>query len=372
MAQHHLQQQQQPNPQQRTPQNSPPSSLAPVTSWPLQQPPSPTTVSQSGSRTSSIGVGGGSGSSGRPVSGTAISSSGLRGLFGRRSRSQQYQDLPHKPVDPQPPSLPKVYLSPPASPELLSQHTTPEKIRNGAMNGKSTSYSDIKSNNNPKMPPLPDSTHSSSQRNNRHSITSTAASLSPRMRRRRRDPTPFNILVIGFLGSGKTSFIRFLKDSLGDSKRIRNVSHMSNEEAAELSVEEDLTQPPHKTNGFERHYLEKEVDGERVGLTIFDSEGFGPREQNIVDIQLSLLINFITGKFEETFAEVSEILTCLIKGNKSSTFSKASRHPHSLRTLYDRSHFPALSLFPSVRSRCIGYAYPRSTFANNYRHSNHQ
>lgn len=124
------------------------------------------------------------------------------------------------------------------------------------------------------------------------------------MRRRRRDPTPFNILVIGFLGSGKTSFIRFLKDSLGDSKRIRNVSQNNNEEAAEQSVEEDLTQPPHKTLGFERHYLEKEVDGERVGLTIFDSEGFGPREQNIVDIQLSLLINFITGKFEETFAEV--------------------------------------------------------------------
>ena len=124
------------------------------------------------------------------------------------------------------------------------------------------------------------------------------------MRRRRRDPTPFNILVIGFLGSGKTSFIRFLKDSLGDSKRIRNVSHMSNEEAAEQNVEEDLTQPPHKTGGFERHYVEKEVDGERVGLTIFDSEGFGPREQNIVDIQLTLLINFITGKFEETFAEV--------------------------------------------------------------------
>jgi septin family protein len=124
------------------------------------------------------------------------------------------------------------------------------------------------------------------------------------MRRRRRDPTPFNILVIGFLGSGKTSFIRFLKDSLGDSKRIRNVSQNANEEAAEQNVEEDLTQPPHKTQGFERHYLEKEVDGERVGLTIFDSEGFGPREQNIVDIQLTLLINFITGKFEETFSEV--------------------------------------------------------------------
>ena len=165
------------------------------------------------------------------------------------------------------------------------------------MNGSKASM--IPTSGIPAMPPLPDA--STVRSSNRHSVTST---LSPRMRRRRRDPTPFNILVIGFLGSGKTSFIRFLKDSLGDSKRIRNVSHTSNEEAAEQNVEEDLSQPPHKTGGFERHYVEKEVDGERVGLTIFDSEGFGPREQNIVDIQLTLLINFITGKFEETFAEV--------------------------------------------------------------------
>jgi len=273
--------------QQRSPQSSPPSS---ANNWPLP----PGTASTNNDFRDDVRN---SSSGGRPTSLTPGSGgSGLRGFFGRRSRSQQYQDLPHKPVDPQAPilPLPKVYLSPPASPE--QQSTTPES--KPAMNGNS--------NGNKK----PEALVSPSQRNNRHSIQSTAASLSPRMRRRRRDPTPFNILVIGFLGSGKTSFIRFLKDSLGDSKRIRNVSHPSNEEAAEQNVEEDLTKPPHKTNGFERHYLEKEVDGERVGLTIFDSEGFGPREQNIVDIQLSLLINFITAKFEETFAEVSLVRHC--------------------------------------------------------------
>jgi septin family protein len=181
-------------------------------------------------------------------------------------------------------------------------------LRIAEVNGK-TAATEITAK--PVPPPVPDTSSktasmmsASTVRNNRHSIQSTAASMSPRMRRRRRDPTPFNILVVGFLGSGKTSFIRFLKDSLGDSKRIRNVSQLSNEEAAEQNVEDDWSQPPQKTHGFEKHYLEKEVDGERVGLTIFDSEGFGPREQNVVDIQLSLLINFITGKFEETFAEV--------------------------------------------------------------------
>jgi hypothetical protein len=299
----------------RTPQSSPPPSSSQQSSWPLPVPTSSAASSTTDRHYNSAATTNSgarpdlrhsSSGGGRPVSG---SSTGLKGLFGRRSRSQQYQDLPHKPVDPQAPRLPKVYLSPPASPELLSQNTTPEKVRAGIsttnMNGKSSSYSDHHKSSSPDH----DTTmSSSSQRNhNRHSVTSTAASLSPRMRRRRRDPTPFNILVIGFLGSGKTSFIRFLKDSLGDSKRIRNVSQMANEEAAEQNVEEDLTQPPHKTNGFERHYLEKEVDGERVGLTIFDSEGFGPREQNIVDIQLTLLINFITGKFEETFSEVSSL-----------------------------------------------------------------
>jgi hypothetical protein len=322
MAQHPPLQQQQPQ-QQPTPQSSPPSSVAAgtgaaatststtstSTNWPLA-PPSP---SSGGGGTSSPHHANlrHSSSGGRPVSGT--SASGFRGLFGRRSRSQQYQDLPHKPVDPQAPRLPKVYLSPPASPELLPQSTTPERVR-AEMNGAkpaSNGTTSSKQQANLSMGPLPELSNPPSQRSNRHSIQSTAASLSPRMRRRRRDPTPFNILVIGFLGSGKTSFIRFLKDSLGDSKRIRNVSQNNNEEAAEQSVEEDLTQPPHKTLGFERHYLEKEVDGERVGLTIFDSEGFGPREQNIVDIQLSLLINFITGKFEETFAEVCiHSLTC--------------------------------------------------------------
>jgi septin family protein len=154
------------------------------------------------------------------------------------------------------------------------------------------------------------------------------------MRRRRRDPTPFNILVVGFLGSGKTSFVRFLKDSLGDSKRIRNVSQLANEEAAE-DIEEDLSLPPSKTSGFVRHYLEKEVGGERVGLTIFDSEGFGPREQNIVDIQLTLLINFITGKFEETFSEVYSLSDRLTAGNKGTAFAKTPGYPYSLCTLHD-------------------------------------
>jgi len=280
--------------------------------WPItqhQQPPPPlSAASSTGTSQSAAPINlRHSTSGGRPTSATNTNpsgGSGLRGFFGRRSRSQQYQELPHKPVDPQAPRLPLVYLSPPASPESLN--TTPEKLR-VEMNGKSAGGTQGP------LPPIPDTTKTSSMmstsmRNNRHSIQSTAASMSPRMRRRRRDPTPFNILVIGFLGSGKTSFIRFLKDSLGDSKRIRNVSQLSNEEAAEQNVDDDLTQPPQKTHGFEKHYLEKEVDGERVGLTIFDSEGFGPREKNVVDIQLALLINFITAKFEETFAEVTPYL----------------------------------------------------------------
>jgi len=305
------------NHQQRPPQSLNSINSSNQSTWPLPGPPSPSVASSTDRPSStrySAGGGAVSPAGNRPLypsGGGQSGTPGLRGLFGRRSRSQQYPD--YQPVDPQAPRLPKVYLSPPASPELLAQSTTPEKVR-GSMNGNSAKHSDDKMSNVSKIPPLPES-RTSTNNHNRHSITSTAASLSPRMRRRRRDPTPFNILVIGFLGSGKTSFIRFLKDSLGDSKRIRSVSHIANEEAADQNVEEDLTQPPTKTQGFERHYIEKEVDGERVGLTIFDSEGFGPREQNIVDIQLTLLINFITGKFEETFSEVLHLTCCIQVSN---------------------------------------------------------
>jgi len=57
-------------------------------------------------------------------------------------------------------------------------------------------------------------------------------------------------------------------------------------------------------SNFASYYLETELEGERVGLTLWDSQGL---ERNIVDLQLKELTNFVESKFEETFAEEQKL-----------------------------------------------------------------
>lgn len=47
------------------------------------------------------------------------------------------------------------------------------------------------------------------------------------------------------------------------------------------------------------------MDGERIGLTLWDSVGL---EKNIVDLQLREMTTFIESKFEETFAEEQKVM----------------------------------------------------------------
>jgi septin family protein len=61
--------------------------------------------------------------------------------------------------------------------------------------------------------------------------------------------------------------------------------------------------PP--VGNFIPHYLETEIDGERVGLTLWDSEGL---EKNVVDLQLREMSSFIESKFEETFNEEMKVV----------------------------------------------------------------
>ncbi|KAF7544184.1 hypothetical protein G7046_g9837 [Stylonectria norvegica] len=150
----------------------------------------------------------------------------------------------------------------------------------------------------PPVPPLPNGgfdpyarTESMTHRG-RYSYASSAISTvnSPRRVRRRKDPTPMNILVMGSRNSGKTSFLEFLKTALAlpAKKRANNPQE-----------DEFQTRPPPSGN-FIPHYLETEIDGERVGLTLWDSEGL---EKNVVDLQLREMSAFLESKFEETFAE---------------------------------------------------------------------
>lgn len=106
-----------------------------------------------------------------------------------------------------------------------------------------------------------------------------------------------SILVIGARNSGKTSFLNFLRKSL---------AMPPHKHPSRLPEEFEDIQPHSGSNdAFTSHYLETEFDGERVGLTLWDSQGL---ERNIVDIQLRGVTNFLEGKFEETLNEEMKVI----------------------------------------------------------------
>ncbi|KAG9378580.1 Septin [Pyrenophora tritici-repentis] len=117
---------------------------------------------------------------------------------------------------------------------------------------------------------------------------------SPRRVRRRKDPTPFNILVIGTKNAGKSCFIDFLRTALALPARKR--PHTPSPPATAVGGQD---------SPFTSEFLETEVDGERVGVTLWDSEGL---EKNIVDFQLPAITAFLESKFEETFSEEQKVV----------------------------------------------------------------
>jgi septin family protein len=109
----------------------------------------------------------------------------------------------------------------------------------------------------------------------------------------------YSILIIGARSSGKTSFLNFLKTSLALPAKKRSAR-------APEPLNDDIFAPQGQVSGnFESHYLETEIDGERIGLTLWDSEGL---EKNVVDLQLREMSSFLESKFEETFTEEMKVV----------------------------------------------------------------
>ncbi|KAI4263700.1 MAG: hypothetical protein L6R42_001160 [Xanthoria sp. 1 TBL-2021] len=134
----------------------------------------------------------------------------------------------------------------------------------------------------------------------RSSYASSMASTinSPRRLRKRKDPTPFNVLVAGARNSGKTSFLEFLRTSLAlPSQKQRTQSYADGHDvrAASLTV---------GYPNFTPHYLETELGTEQIGITLWDSQGL---ERNVVDLQLREMSSFVESKFEETFTEENRV-----------------------------------------------------------------
>ena len=99
-----------------------------------------------------------------------------------------------------------------------------------------------------------------------------------------------SVLVIGAKNSGKTSFITFLRQALSHGSK-----HLSNEVESNVNASK---------SSFTSHYLETDTDGERIGLTLWDSAGL---EKHIIDLQLREMTTFVESKFEETFLEEQKI-----------------------------------------------------------------
>ncbi|KAL8646247.1 MAG: hypothetical protein Q9210_006243 [Variospora velana] len=134
----------------------------------------------------------------------------------------------------------------------------------------------------------------------RHSYASsiTSAVNGPRRLRRRKDPTPFNVLVIGARNSGKTSFLKFLQSSLAQQPHKQRVS--AHDAAYDIRSALSTALYPN----FTSQYLEAESGTERVGVTLWDSQGL---ERSMVDLQLRELTAFVESKFEDTFSEENKV-----------------------------------------------------------------
>jgi septin family protein len=105
------------------------------------------------------------------------------------------------------------------------------------------------------------------------------------------------VLVIGARNSGKTSFLNFLRSAL--TMPAHKHPSRTPEEVEELERQTSTWE------GFTAQYLETEFDGERVGLTLWDSVGL---ERSIADLQLRGVTGFLESKFEETLAEEMKVV----------------------------------------------------------------
>ena len=84
-------------------------------------------------------------------------------------------------------------------------------------------------------------------------------------------------MIIGACGAGKTSFLHFLRKSLTPPARKQRPQFRDDAYNVAPAIA-DQAFP-----SFTSHYLETEIEGERIGVTLWDSKGL---ENNIVDLQL--------------------------------------------------------------------------------------
>ncbi|KAL8728869.1 MAG: hypothetical protein Q9166_005109 [cf. Caloplaca sp. 2 TL-2023] len=263
----------------------------------------------------------------RTVSGgTARSSSGGstpgRKLSKKRRILAREQEMRQENIPPQPPKIPDI-------PRIHKLQTfggedhRPDSVAimsgkaDGYRSGRVSSHASIETPSlavahNIPVPPIPSNyvgakspvglfmrTESIAHRGRSSYASSMASTVnSPRRLRKRKDPTPFNVLVVGARNSGKTSFLEFLRTSLAKASQKQRVQ--SHADGYDVRIGSSTVGFPN----FTSHYLETELGAERIGVTLWDSQGL---ERNVVDLQLREMSSFVESKFEETFTEENRV-----------------------------------------------------------------
>ena len=95
--------------------------------------------------------------------------------------------------------------------------------------------------------------------------------LSSPYRRRKHDPVSYNVMVVGFKGAGKTSLLKQITSTLIDLGGRAGPLRLN------ISSEEDAR----IYSGFHGTYVEAELDGEKVGITLWDSVSIGPSRDQV-------------------------------------------------------------------------------------------
>lgn len=103
---------------------------------------------------------------------------------------------------------------------------------------------------------------------------------------------------------------------------------------------------------FTSQYVETGAENERIGVTLWDSEGL---KANVVDIQIQKIASFIESKFEDTFNEENQVARA--PGFKDS-------HIHCVFLILDPVRLDANLAASQSASEINGYRARANSFAN--------
>ncbi|KAI0696004.1 Septin-domain-containing protein [Cytidiella melzeri] len=119
--------------------------------------------------------------------------------------------------------------------------------------------------------------------------------------KRNRNPTTFNLMVVGGQGTGKTSLLRLLLETA-------EISPTASPEQ-QATVERFLTGPTKRTNGIDTASIEIcESKYDRLVFSVIDTPGLDFLDELKLERQVSSIIKYLDEQFADTLREESKVV----------------------------------------------------------------